>query len=98
LTHLNRRGPELSRLQENVKAFVVDICGVKGNRRSSQPRSNELAFGTITFPNSSTNAASSADRFEQKRCSLCGRVFLRGPPKAAANRRDPDNVNEELRA
>ena len=66
LTHLNGRGPELSRLQDNVKAFVVDICEVKGNRRSSQPRSNELAFGTITFPNSSMNAASSADRFEKK--------------------------------
>jgi len=83
----------LSRLQDNVKAFVVDICGVKGNRRSSQPRGNELAFGTVTFPNSSMSAVSSADRFEQKRYSLRGRVFLCGPPKDAANRRDPDNVN-----
>jgi hypothetical protein len=98
LTHLSSRGSELSRLQDNVKAFVVDICGVKGNRRSSQPRSNELALGTVTFPNSSMNAASSADRFEQRRRSLCERVFLCGPPKDAANRRDPDNVNEKLRA
>ena len=85
LTHLNGRGPELSRLQD--KAFVVDICGVKGNRRSSPPRSNELALGTVTFPNSAMNGVSSAERFEQKRYSLCERVFLCGPPKDTANRR-----------